>query len=119
MAKLTDPEILGCYINALRNWRPEGFVVFQKDAALGLRKHLDGVTQTGFKEQLYLHVVVDGGEIDQVVERRHTWRDKWSHHYDLRPVISGVKMYVETRLDYSKPSDPDDPVIYIVNVKPA
>jgi hypothetical protein len=119
MAKLADPEILSCYINALQNWRYEGFVVFKKDAAEGLRTHLEGVTQKGFKELLHQYVVVEGGEIDQVVELRENWLDKWSHHYDIRPVIGGVKFYVETRLDYSDPTDPDDPVIYLVHIKPA
>jgi hypothetical protein len=119
MAKLTDPEILLCYRNALRNWRYEGFVVFEKDAAEGLRKHLDGVTPKGFKEILHQFVVVEGGEVDQVTEERENWRYKWSHHYDIRLVIGGVKFYVESRLHYSNPADRDDPVIYLVHIKPA
>lgn len=119
MVRLSDVEILTCYTNALRNWTYEGFVVFEKDAAQGLRKHLEGITQKGFKELLYRFVVIEGGQIDQVVENRENWRDKWSHHYDLRPMVGGLKMYVETRLSYSKPDDPDDPVIYLVNIKPA
>jgi hypothetical protein len=51
-----------------------------------------------------------------VAETRENWRDQYSHHYDLRPVIEGRKLYVETRLIYSKPDDPDDPVIYIVSI---
>jgi hypothetical protein len=119
MARLTDPEVLACYKNALSNWRFEGYVVFEKDAAEGLRKYLEGHTQRGFKELLYNFAVCQGGEIDQVVEDRENWREKWSHHYDLRPVVDGIRIYVESRLDYSKPSDPDDPVIYLVNIKPA
>lgn len=116
MAKLTDPEVLACYRNALCNWQYEGYVVFMKDAANGLRLHLSNYTQKGFKQFLHEFVVVDGGKIDQVVETRENWKDLWDHHYDLRPVIDGVKIYVETRLKYTKPSDPDDPVIYIVNI---
>jgi hypothetical protein len=119
MATLTDPEVLACYHNALRNWRFEGYVVFMKDAAEGLRKHLGGHSQKSFKELLFNHVVGNGGEIDQVVEQRENWREEWSHHYDLRPEINGIKFYIETRLSYSDPSDPDDPVIYLVNIKPA
>jgi len=119
MATLTDPEVLSCYHAALRNRRFEGYVVFMKDAAEGLRKHLEGHNQKGFKELLYEFVLEEGGEIDQVVERRENWRDEWSHHYDLRPMIDGVRIYVETRLSYSDPSDPDDPVIYLANIKPA
>jgi hypothetical protein len=119
MVTLTDPEVLTCYYNALRNWHFEGYVVFMKDAAEGLRKHLDGYTQKGFKALLHKFVVIDGSEIDQVVEGRENWRDEWSHHYDLRLEINGVRIYVETRLSYTDPSDPDDPVIYLANIKPA
>ena len=56
MAKLTDPEILLCYRNALRNWRYEGFVVFEKDAAEGLRKHLDGVGGVAKSQSRKSHV---------------------------------------------------------------
>ncbi|MBM4069259.1 MAG: hypothetical protein FJ271_09980 [Planctomycetes bacterium] len=93
--------------------------MFEKDAAAGLRKHLEGHTQKSFKELLYRFVVIEDNEVDQVVESREHWRDRWSHHYDLRPVIDGVKYYVETRLYYRKPDDPDDPMVYLVNIKPA
>ena len=84
-----------------------------KDAAEGMKKHLAGYTLKEFKEQLYQFVIAEKGKIDQVVENRENWRDKWSHHYDLRPVVDGVKIYVETRLRYKNPSDPDDPVIFL------
>ena len=104
--------------------RPEELAIrrvhcVEKDAAEGLRKHLDGRTQKSFKELLFRFVVLDENEIDQVVERRENWRDVWSHHYDLRPTIDGVQYYIETRLAYRKPEDADDPVIYLVNIKPA
>ena len=118
MSTLTDPEVLFCYRNALCNWKYDGYVVYMKDAAEGLRRYLVGFSQKGFKEVLY-QFVDSGGEIDQVVELRENWRDKWLHHYDLRPLIDGVKIYVETRLIYTKPSDPDDPVIFLANIKPA
>lgn len=56
-----------------------------------------------------------GGEIDQVVETRPQW-NFWSHHYDLRLTINGRLVYVETRLKYNNPADPDDPVIFVVNI---
>jgi hypothetical protein len=119
MAKLTDPEILRCYENALKNWRYDGFVVFEKDAAEGLRRHLPGQTQKSVKELLFKFILMEGGDVDQVTETRENWRDRWSHHYDVRPVVDGVKMYVETRLFYTKADDPDDPIIYVVNIHPA
>jgi hypothetical protein len=119
MARLTDPELQRCYHNALANWRYTDFIQFKKDAAEWLRRELPGFTQKRFGELLYNYVVKDGGEIDQVVENREPWREQFSHHYDLRPVVNGIKLYVETRLIYSDPNDPDDPVIYVVNIHPA
>jgi hypothetical protein len=57
MARLTDPEILTCFRNALANWR-----------------------------------------------------------YDLRLNVKGHLVYVETRLQYRDPTDPDDPIIQVVNI---
>ena len=47
----------------------------------------------------YRFVCEDNGEIDQVKETRN-WEpcNRWEYHYDLRPTINGVKVYVETRL---------------------
>jgi hypothetical protein len=44
MAKLTDPLLLTCYQNALRNWRFNGYIVFEKEAVEGLRRHLSNYT---------------------------------------------------------------------------
>jgi len=119
MAKLTDPEIENCYQNALRNWRYEGYIVYKKDALAWMVNNLEADLFDQFSRLLYEFVVIEGGEIDQVVEQRFNWIDQWSHHYDLRPIIDGRKFYVETRLSYKNPGDPDDPIIYVVNVKPA
>jgi hypothetical protein len=59
-----------------------------------------------------------GGEIDKVVETRPEW-NFYSHHYDLRPTINGRLIYVETRLEYKDPADPDDPIVFVVNIHPA
>ena len=37
MATLIDQVVLSCYRNALCNWKFDGFVIFMKDAAEGLR----------------------------------------------------------------------------------
>jgi hypothetical protein len=54
-----------------------------------------------------------------VVETRPEWSDRFEHHYDLRPVLAGRRLYVETRLIYSDPTDADDPVIHVVNIHDA
>jgi hypothetical protein len=114
MARLTDPEKMRCYRNALANWRYAEFVVYGRLAQEWLRLELDDMPQRYFSRLLHNYVQA-GGEIDQVHETR-TQRNHYSHHYDLRPVVNGRMHYVETVLDYRDPSDPDDPVVTIVNI---
>jgi hypothetical protein len=104
MARLTDPEILTCYQNALGNWRFLGFVDFTKLAQEWLQRELSGMLPRAFAELLHRYVR-GGGEIDQVVETRPEYTI-YSHHYDLRPTVKGRVLYVETRLDYRDPSTP-------------
>jgi hypothetical protein len=117
MAKLSDPIILRCYLNALANWRFTNYVRFTRVAYEWLRSELEGFTAKAFAEMLF-DFVNSGGEIDQVVEKRADW-SMHDYHYDLRPVINGRRLYVETRLIYSDPADPDDPRILIVNIHDA
>ena len=35
MPPLTDPERSRCFLNALANWRYDGYIVFAKDAVRG------------------------------------------------------------------------------------
>src|SRR5436309_10395245 len=99
MATLTDLAVLARYKLALADWKVEGAIELEKDAPEGLRTTLEGVTVASFKEALYRFVCEDNGEIDQVKETRN-WEpcNRWEYHYDLRPTINGVKVYVETRL---------------------
>jgi hypothetical protein len=119
MARLTDPAILARYRSAWEEWQVDGAVELIGRAHEGLRTTLEGVTVKGFKEALADFVLKEGGEIDQVKEQREPWREKWEYHYDLRPTINGVRLYVETRLWPESFASREDPVIYIVQVKPA
>ncbi len=119
MARLTDPDILARYKQALAEWQVEGALELIGRAHEGLRTTLEGVTVKDFKRALYDHVCVGGGEIDQVKEEREQWRKEWEWHYDLRPTINGVKLYVETRLFPESFSSRQEPIIYIVQIKPA
>jgi hypothetical protein len=119
MARLTDPDILARYKQALTEWSVSGAIELVGLAHEGLRTTLEGVTEKGFKEALYRFVCHENGEIDQVKEDRETWRGKWEWHYDLRPTINGVKVYVETRLYPESFSSRQDPIIHIVRIKPA
>jgi hypothetical protein len=84
-----------------------------------LRREVDNITRDGFLQLLHAHVFLEGGEIDQVRETRERWRDQWEYHYDLRPVVNGVRLYVETRLVPDSLASRDEPMIYIVNIHPA
>ena len=56
MARLTDPDILARYQQALAEWNLAGAVVLKGRAADGLRATLEGVTEAHFKEALYRDV---------------------------------------------------------------
>ncbi len=120
MARLTDPDILARYRHALTEWKVEGYIVLKKDAYEGLRTTIPGVPEKVFGEALYRFVCEENGEIDQVKETRN-WEpcNRWEYHYDLRPTIDGVKVYVETRLYPESFSSRDEPEIHVVHIKPA
>jgi hypothetical protein len=120
MSRLTDPETLGHYLAALRNFHINGYVVFRKDAAEWLRRELPGWTQKRFAASL-LDYVQTGGEIDQVVETRENWSGIYAYHYDLRLYVKGRvrKVYVETRLVPDHPNQRDDPYLLIANIHDA
>ena|ERR1700722_13493752 len=119
MARLTDPDILSRYKQALADWEIMGAIELVGRASEGLRTTLEGVTVQHFKEALYRFVCVGNGEIDQVKEEREPWRKHWEWHYDLRPTINGVKLYVETRLYPEAFGSREEPMIQVVQIKPA
>lgn len=119
MVRLTDPDLLARYKQALSDWNVEGAVVLKGLAPNGLRTTVEGVTEKFFKEALYRFVCEANGEIDQVKEEREPWREHWEWHFDLRPTIHGIKLYVETRLFPESFSSRDEPIIHVVQIKPA
>jgi hypothetical protein len=119
MARLTDPDTLARYQHALAEWRVVGAIDLNGRAHEGLRATLEGLSVKAFKESLYRFVCIEGGEIDQVKEERDPWRQEWEWHYDLRPTINGVKLYVETRLFPESLSSREEPIVRIVQIKPA
>lgn len=116
MPPLTNPEILACYRNAMTNRRVGGYVEFNERARRGMLEVLPGYTLAAFKEELYEFVVVNSGTISQTEETREQWREEWEFHYDIRLPLAGKRIYIETRLRYCDPNDPDDPIILVVNV---
>ncbi len=119
MARLTDPDILARYKRALAEWNVGGAIELTGRASEELRTTLEGVTAKGFKEALYRFVCEAGNVPDQVKERREQWCMQWEYHYDLRPTINGLRIYVETRLYPESFSSDEEPIIHIVRIKPA
>ncbi len=104
-------------MNALSNWRFTNYIRFTRLADEWVRSEMEGHTQKSFGELLFLFVSA-GGEIDQIVERRPEW-SMHEYHYDLRLIVDGRRLYVETRLIFSDPDDPDNPQILVANIHDA
>lgn len=119
MTRLTDPEVLLRYKQALADWKVAGAIELEGRAPEGLRTTLEGVTIKYFKEALYRYVCEENGEIDQVKEEREPWCKFWEWRYDLRLTINGVNVYVETRLYPESFSSLREPTVRVVQVKPA
>jgi hypothetical protein len=117
MAPLSDPVLLAAYKNALANYRYEGYVRWSEVAQNWVRKELGGYTVRAIAQRMCEYVSYGGG-IDQVQENRPEWCH-YRYHFDLRFKLGDRRLYVETRLEFRDPSDPDDPVILVANVHDA
>jgi hypothetical protein len=115
MPPLTDPERLRCYQNALSNWNYDGYVIFTEVAWRWLQQTFPTYTRRQIAQLLHAYVA-GGGVIDEQLETRPEWRDLGhEYHHDLRVLIRRRLVYFETRLIYKDPTDPDDPLIQVVN----
>jgi hypothetical protein len=114
MPSLNDPERLRCYQNALANWKYEGYVDFSECAWRWIQAAFPTYTRRQLG-RLLQEFVAGGGKIDEQIETREEWRDQHGFHHDLRVRIKGRLVYLETRLIYRNPIDPDDPRIEVVN----
>jgi hypothetical protein len=117
MPPLTDPEKKACFENALMNWRYEGYILLTDVAYEWMDSNLQGFSVRTLGRIMHEHVMA-GGAIDQQKETRPEW-DFHDYHYDLRIPIEGRSVYIETRLIYDNPDDPDDPIIHVVNLHDA
>ena len=81
MPRLTDPEKLHCYQNALSNWRYEGFLILTDVAFEWMNLNFENSSPRWLGKLMYDHVMA-GGEIDQQRETRPEW-DVHDYHYDL------------------------------------
>lgn len=113
MAPLNDPIRLKAYRNALANWRFKGFIRWTEQALRGLHRELEATSAIEIGRLMYEHVC-HGGAIDEVTETRPEWSEH-SFHYDFRITVEGKPVYIETRLFFDNPNDPDDPWIHVVS----
>ena len=118
MARLTDPDRLAAYLDALNNWAVDGCVSFDrfsKEGAKYLREL--GAKQRELKELMYDYVAA-GGEIDEAREKNKDNVKKYGFefHHDLRFLINGRLVFIETRLDYRVPVETLESTIFVVNV---
>ena len=111
MAPLADQGILNAFREALSEWRSEGYVVWQRRPVEWLRKNIESEDIRSVSRMMHEHIE-SGGEVDQVVERREPYRDRYGYHYDFRFSISGRKIYIETVLDVTSTG----PTVTVVNM---
>jgi hypothetical protein len=114
---LTDPDRLAAFTNALSNWNVTGYVQFEltESAHRWIKHELNGVTLREIARLMHEHVAA-GNVVDEVPESRPEWRDKNEYHYDLRLVIHGKAVYIETRLHYRLPVVADESWLLVVNI---
>jgi hypothetical protein len=93
-------------------------VNFKPRAEEWIRSELPGYSAKAVAEALWNHVAA-GGEIDEQVETRPEWSDKYEFHHDIRIRLEGRRIYFETVLMAGKPDDPDDSSIIVVNIHDA
>jgi hypothetical protein len=125
MAPLADPDRLQAYLDALRNCKdalckgiPTNYVQFRlnETAYSFIHRELGGVSLDDIKRRMCEYVLDEKGEIDEQPETRSNWSDEFRFHHDLRLLIEGRRVYVESRLHYWIPFVPDDSWIEVVNI---
>ena len=110
MSRLEDPEILAQITEALglAARGVDGYVSWKRIAWEWVAKNLDGETHQSMAAHLLAYIEA-GSKVDQVVERRG-FDDRF--HYDFRPRILDLDVYVETVLRISCTG----PTLFVVSV---
>jgi hypothetical protein len=116
MARLTDPERLRHYREALGRWSCSGYVTWERLARDWVRENLPSLTPPLVSKLMWEHVE-SGEHPDEVPERRPEWCEH-KFHYDLRLKIGARLVYVETRLLMNE-QDIEDTTINVVSIHDA
>ena len=121
MPRLTDPDRLAAYRDALRNWNFADYIRFTgklNEEAYRFVRQILGITEKDLGRLMYEHVAA-GGEIDEVKETRPEWPE-YKFHYDLVLTIRNKLVYIETRFEldthYRLPVVADEAWIEVVNI---
>lgn len=116
MSDALDPAELALVRNAVALGRRfRGYCEWEEAAARRVRERppLQGLTPEGIKSLLCDFVVVEGGELSQVLENREDRQDYRFYYKAIIPVAGlGRGLFVEMRLI---DDDPNDPAVSIVN----
>ena len=101
----------------MSNWSFSGYVEFDltEQSHAWIRSELRNIPLRDVAELMHRHAE-SGGVIDEVRETRPEWSGEHEYHYDLRLLVQGKQVYVETRLDFVRPFVPDEPSILVVNI---
>ena len=110
MARLSDPRLLALYLEALVNQaRFDGYVRWEKLPSIWVAKNLENHSAAELNRLMLVHVE-QGGEIDQVREKRPEFASMHEFHYDLRMSRGEREIYFETVLDET-PTGPEIRVV--------
>ena len=106
--------MLDKFFEALKEWKCDGYIQWNRRPTEWLRKNLQSRSQKAIGRAMLDHVV-SGGEIDQVKQNYEGYRDSHPYHYDFRIPIAGRLIYIETVFDDTARG----PTITVVNIKDA
>jgi hypothetical protein len=116
MGLVHDEDELEAYKYVLLNLgHVTGYMEWKRLPREWMDRNLPGYTQRQVNA-LMAEYVRGGGEVSQTIERRPEYT-QWRFHYDLRMPITGRRVYIETV--FVREPDPEDCVIYVVNMHDA
>ncbi|PCI10395.1 hypothetical protein COB72_03330 [bacterium] len=114
MASFKCPERKKKYLYALQNWDCAEYIKVPHDHvrdALFAQFGPDADIERKIGKMMFTWAFDKPDRIDEVIENRKGWKNKFSHHFDMRLQMGGVKRYIETVLVEVD----DEPTILVVN----
>jgi hypothetical protein len=112
MPPLSDAKLIARFLEALKEWKYDGYINWSPRATRWLRENLQNHSQQAIGRAMY-NYVRKGGVINQAKENYEGYRDDHPYHYDYEIPMSGKIIYVETVFDDMTMG----PTITVVNIK--